>query len=134
MAMGIEDTMFVGRIGAEAIGAISVGTTIFYTISILGGGLTLGLDTLVSQASGAGDLVDRRRSLVNGLWLTLALIPIVMLAVHGMLSVLATFGVSAAGSCSKWSPTCERSTGARRRCCCSSACAAICSRSAARVP
>jgi MATE family multidrug resistance protein len=93
MAMGIEDTMFVGRIGAEAIGAISVGTTIFYTISILGGGLTLGLDTLVSQASGAGDLVDRRRSLVNGLWLTLALIPVVMLVVHAMLSALATFGV-----------------------------------------
>ena len=94
MAMGIEDTMFVGRIGAEAIGAISVGTTIFYTIAILGGGLLLGLDTLISQASGAGDLEDRHRSLVNGLWLTLALIPVVMLAVHGMLTVLAVFGVS----------------------------------------
>jgi MATE family multidrug resistance protein len=94
MAMGIEDTMFVGRIGAEAIGAISVGTTIFYTIAILGGGLLLGLDTLISRASGAGDLEDRHRSLVNGLWLTLALIPIVMLAVYGMLTVLAIFGVS----------------------------------------
>ena len=94
MAMGIEDTMFVGRIGAEAIGAISVGTTIFYTIAILGGGLLLGLDTLVSQASGAGNSEDRHRSLVNGLWLTLALIPVVMLAVHGMLTVLGVFRVN----------------------------------------
>ena len=94
MAMGIEDTMFVGRIGAEAIGAISVGTTIFYTIAILGGGLLLGLDTLISQAAGAGDVEDRHRSLVNGAWLALALIPIVMLAVRGMLTVLAMFGVS----------------------------------------
>jgi MATE family multidrug resistance protein len=94
MAMGVEDTMFVGRIGAEAIGAISVGTTIFYTIAILGGGLLLGLDTLISQASGAGDVKDRHRSLVNALWLTLALIPAVMLAVQAMLPVLAMFGVS----------------------------------------
>ena len=96
IAMGIEDTMFVGRTGAEAIGAISVGTTIFYTIAILGGGLLLGLDTLISQAAGAGDVEDRHRSLVNGLWLTLALLPIVMLAVRGMLTVLGLFGVNPA--------------------------------------
>src|SRR5258708_2892820 len=94
MAMGVEDTMFVGRLGAEAIGAISVGTTIFYTIAVLGGGVLLGLDTLISRASGAGDLKDRHRSLVNGLWLTLALIPVVMLAVQTMLPVLAMFGVN----------------------------------------
>ena len=94
MAMGIEDTMFVGRIGAEALGAISVGTTIFYTIALLGGGVMLGLDTLVSQATGAGDIADRRRSLVNGLWFTLVLIPIVMLAVRATIPLLALFGVS----------------------------------------
>jgi len=94
MAMGIEDTMFVGRIGAEAIGAISIGTTVFYTIAILGGGLMLGLDTLVSQAMGAGDIADRRRSLVNGLWLTVVLIPVVMLIVRVMVLLLTLFGVS----------------------------------------
>lgn len=94
MAMGIEDTMFVGRIGAEAIGAISVGTTIFYTIAVFGGGLLLGLDTLISHASGAGDLEDRHRSLVNGAWLALALIPMVMFAVQGMQSALGLFGVN----------------------------------------
>lgn len=94
MAMGIEDTMFVGRVSAEAIGAISIGTTIFYTIAILGGGLLLGLDTLVSQASGAGDIEDRQRSLINGLWLVAALVPTVMLIVQGVTSILSLFGVN----------------------------------------
>ncbi len=94
MAMGIEDTMFVGRVSAEAIGAISIGTTIFYTIAILGGGLLLGLDTLVSQATGAGDIEDRRRSLINGLWLVAALVPTVMLLVQGVTSILGLFGVN----------------------------------------
>ena len=84
MAMGMEDTMFVGRIGAGAIGAISIGTTMFYTIALLGGGLMLGLDTLVRKLNGAGDIADRRSSLANGLWLTAALIPAVMLTVHVM--------------------------------------------------
>jgi multidrug resistance protein, MATE family len=96
MAMGIEDTMFVGRVSAEAIGAISIGTTIFYTFAILGGGLLLGLDTLVSQATGAGDIEDRHRSLVNGLWLLAALIPTVMLIVTGVVSILGLFGVNPA--------------------------------------
>jgi MATE family multidrug resistance protein len=96
MAMGIEDTMFVGRVSAEAIGAIGIGTIIFYTIAILGGGMLLGLDTLVSQASGAGDLDDRHRSLVNGLWLVVVLIPAVMLSVLGVASILGLFGVNPA--------------------------------------
>src|SRR5205085_7498143 len=47
MAMGIVDTMFVGRVSAEAIGAVSLGTSIFYAIAIFASGLLLGLDTLV---------------------------------------------------------------------------------------
>ena len=52
MAMGVVDTMFVGRVGAEAIGAVGLGTTVFYGIAVCAGGLLLGLDTLVAQAFG----------------------------------------------------------------------------------
>ena len=52
MAMGIVDTMFVGRVSADAIGAVSLGTSVFYTIAMFASGLLLGLDTLVSQAWG----------------------------------------------------------------------------------
>lgn len=33
MTMGVVDTMFVGRVSAEAMGAVSLGTMVFYTPS-----------------------------------------------------------------------------------------------------
>ena len=54
--MGIVDTIFVGRLGAEAIGAVSLGNAMYFAVAIFGMGLLLGLDTLVSQAFGAGRL------------------------------------------------------------------------------
>ncbi len=96
MAMGIVDTMFVGRVSAEAIGAVSLGTSIFYAIAIFASGLLLGLDTLVAQSFGAGDLDDCRHSLVNGIWLALFLIPCVMGAVWLLLPVMALWGINPA--------------------------------------
>jgi MATE family multidrug resistance protein len=94
MAMGIVDTMFVGRVSAEAIGAISLGTIVFYTAAMCASGLLLGLDTLVSQAHGAADEKDARCSLVNGIWLAAALIPAVMATVRGAFPLLAALGVN----------------------------------------
>src|SRR5579862_9660188 len=74
MVMGIVDTMFVGRVSAEAIGAVSLGTSVYYAIAIYASGLLLGLDTLVSHAFGANDPDDARHSLINGVWLALFLI------------------------------------------------------------
>jgi MATE family multidrug resistance protein len=54
MAMWLVDTMLVGRVGPEAIGAVSVGGSLFYTIAIFGVGLLLGLDYAVAHAYGAG--------------------------------------------------------------------------------
>src|SRR5206468_800253 len=95
MAMGIVDTMFVGRVSADAIGAVSLGTSIFYAIAIFSSGLLLGLDTLVSQSFGAGDLNDCHHSLVSGIWLALLLIPGVMGAVWLFVPLMATFGIDA---------------------------------------
>lgn len=76
VAMGVVDTLILGRLGAEAIGAASVGSTLFFTVAVFGMGMLLGLDTLVSQAFGAGRLDDCRRSLVQGLYLGLVLTPV----------------------------------------------------------
>jgi len=94
MAMGIVDTMFVGRVSAEAIGAVSLGTSVFYAIAIFASGLLLGMDTLVSQSFGAGDLDDCHRSLVSGIWLALFLIPGVMGAVWLLVPAMARFGIN----------------------------------------
>lgn len=73
MAMGLVDTMIVGRVGAEALGAVSIGSHVFYAVALFGMGMLLGLDYLVSYAHGAGRLADARRALVQGSWLAAAL-------------------------------------------------------------
>ncbi len=95
MAMGIVDTMFVGRVSADAIGAVSLGTAVFYAFAIFASGLQLGLDTLVSQSFGAGELEDCHHSLVSGIWLALLLIPGVMVAVWLFVPLMARFGIDA---------------------------------------
>jgi MATE family multidrug resistance protein len=94
MAMGVVDTMFVGRVSAEAIGAVGLGTMVFYGIAVCAGGLLLGLDTLVAQAFGAGDREDARRSLVSGMWMAVLMIPVVMGAVWALEGILPDFGVN----------------------------------------
>ncbi|MBX3024157.1 MATE family efflux transporter [bacterium] len=69
MAMGLVDTMLVGRVGAEAIGAVSIGSHLFFAVAITGIGMLLGLDYLVATAFGAGRADDGRRALVQGLHL-----------------------------------------------------------------
>jgi MATE family multidrug resistance protein len=93
MAMGVVDTMFVGRVGAEAIGAVGLGTMVFYGIAICSAGLLLGLDTLVARAFGAGDREDYHRSLVCGMWMAVLMIPLVMGAVWALEAILPSFGV-----------------------------------------
>lgn len=72
-AMATVDTLMVGRISAEAIGAVSLGSAIFLGVTIFGMGLLLGLDTLISQAYGSGRLRDCHRSLIHGIYAALML-------------------------------------------------------------
>src|ERR1700719_706541 len=78
MSMAIVDTMMVGRLpnSATAMGAVSLGSNIFIVLGLFGGGLLLGLDTLVAQAFGAGQREDCHRSLLNGIYLSIALTPL----------------------------------------------------------
>ena len=80
MSMAIVDTMMVGRLpnSAIAISAVSLGGILVHTIAFFGGGLLIGLDTLVSQAFGAGLREDCHRSLIHGIYLSFALTPLLM--------------------------------------------------------
>ena len=73
MTMGLVDTLMVGGLGAEAIGAVGIGTSLFMGVSIFGMGLLLGLDTLVSHAFGAARVDDCHRWLLHGVALSLLL-------------------------------------------------------------
>jgi len=93
MGMGVVDTMMVGRVSAEAIGAVSLGSVLFYAVAIFGSGLMLGLDTLVSQAYGAGKLMDCHRALVSAVYFSLPLAPGLMMLVWCWVPLLGRFGI-----------------------------------------
>jgi MATE family multidrug resistance protein len=78
MAMGVVDVIVVGRLpqSALAIGAVSIGSVVFYTVGVFGLGLLLGLDTLVSQAFGAGKIDNCHHSLLHGIYLSLGAAPV----------------------------------------------------------
>jgi MATE family multidrug resistance protein len=78
MVMGIVDTVMVGTLGPAAIGATGMGASVFTGVAIFGMGLMLGLDAFVSQAHGAGDETECRRWLHSGVWLAVAVAPVVM--------------------------------------------------------
>jgi MATE family multidrug resistance protein len=96
MAMGIVDTIMVGRLpdSATAIGAVSLGSILFSTCTVFGGCLLLGLDTVISQAYGAGRIADCHRSLWNALYLCAAITPALMIVNAAMAAGLPRFGVN----------------------------------------
>lgn len=95
MAMGVVDTIMVGRLphSAEAIGAVGLGGILFFSVAIFGIGLLLGLDTLVSQAFGAGDVADCHHSLTNGVYMALGLSPVLIGIILVIVPYLGRFGV-----------------------------------------
>jgi len=95
MAMGVVDTIMVGRLGPAAIGAVALGNAICYTPSIFGVGLMLGLDTLVAQAYGRNDHDECHRWLAQGVYLAcIAAVPI-MLGIWLASIAFGHFGIAA---------------------------------------
>lgn len=92
VSMGLVDVWMVGWLGAEAIGAVGIGSSIFMGVAVFAMGLLLGLDTLVSQSFGAGRLDDCHRWLVHGVVLAIGLsLPITAL-LYVLLTTLQLWG------------------------------------------
>lgn len=81
MMMAVVDTAMVGRLNAVAIGAVGLGSILYYTIVLFGFGLLLSMDPLVAKSFGAGDLEDCYHTLHQGIFLSIVLtIPLMALA------------------------------------------------------
>ncbi len=93
MFMGVVDTLMVGWLAPEAIGAVGLGSILFFTAAVFGMGLLLGLDTFVAQAFGAGDLHECHRWLRDGVHLALLAAPLLMLVSFGLLYLLPFIGL-----------------------------------------
>ena len=96
MSMAIVDTVMVGHLSdsANAIAAVSISSNLFHVLAFFGEGLLIGLDTLVAQAFGAGRREDCHRSLLNGIYLSLAMAPFLMAPVWFFRPLLRTIGIS----------------------------------------
>ena len=73
MAQGTVDLIMAGPLGAAAIGAGTLGNMLFSSVAWFGGGMLLGMDTLVAQSFGAANLRECRKTLANGIWLAIAI-------------------------------------------------------------
>ncbi|MBZ5579985.1 MAG: MATE family efflux transporter [Acidobacteriia bacterium] len=94
MAQGLVDLIMAGPLGPAAIGAGSLANMLFYPLVVSGTGLLLGMDTLVAQSFGAEDPRDCRRTLVNGVWLALALTPPLTVVIWGLLPLMGALGTN----------------------------------------
>ncbi len=70
MLMGVVDTVMVGHVSPEALAAAALGNAFLYGISMIGIGVVLGIDPIVSQAHGAGDGARAGLALQRGLVLS----------------------------------------------------------------
>ena len=67
MLMGVVDTVMVGRLSAEALGAVALGNLFFFTAAVIGWGTLMALDPVVAQAVGARDEPAIARGLQRGI-------------------------------------------------------------------
>jgi len=96
MAMQLVDTALVGRLGPEAIGAVGVGSAVFFVVFLFGIGLLAGLDRVVSFDWGAGRVDRCRRSMVQGVLLALGAGTVLTALLVLLAGRLEDFGVPAA--------------------------------------
>ncbi len=89
--MGVVDVAVLGRLGPRELAAAGAGNAVFFAFSVIGIGIVLGIDPLVSQAVGAGDHARARRALWQGVWLAIivtTILTIVLLIVASFMTVI----------------------------------------------
>ena len=84
MMMGVVDTMMVGRLSAEALGAVALGNLYFFAVVVVGMGTLMALDPIIAQAVGAHDEPAIARGVQRGLILAVV---ITLPAALGLLAV-----------------------------------------------
>jgi multidrug resistance protein, MATE family len=98
ITMGIVDTIMVGRLGPEAIGAVGISSAAYYAPALFGIGILLGLDTVVSQAWGRRDFHVCHQWLAQGVYLVLAYTPFAMAGIWCVPLLFSRFGINPAVS------------------------------------
>jgi len=93
VGMGVVDTVMVGTLGDSAIGAVGVGRALFFGVAVFGIGLLLGLDTVISNAYGGGNLARCRSALWHGVVLAFIISLPLTLLIRVLAQRLGAWGV-----------------------------------------
>jgi len=91
MAMGVVDTLMVGRVSAVALAAVALGNLYFITLVVPASGTLMVLDPVIAQAVGAKDSEGIARGMQRGFVLAVvlgAVISLLLLPVRPMLVAL----------------------------------------------
>jgi MATE family multidrug resistance protein len=84
IAMMTTDLALIGRLGDQAVAAAALGHTVFFTVFMLGMGLTAAVAPLAAQAFGAREARMVRRALRVGLWASAILgVPLTLVQLWG---------------------------------------------------
>tara|TARA_R110002050_G_scaffold13444_47_gene43083 strand:- start:13949 stop:15304 length:1356 start_codon:yes stop_codon:yes gene_type:complete len=70
MAIGVTDTVMLGWYGVEALAAVTLASTYFFVLFLLGSGFAWGVMPMVASYDAEGDEVSLRRATRMGLWLS----------------------------------------------------------------
>ena len=73
MMMGVVDAWMVGKLGKEALAGVALGDLWIMGTSVVGMGILLGIDPIVTQAHGSGDGKSAALALQRGVLLAVAL-------------------------------------------------------------
>ena len=88
MAMGVVDTLMVGRVSAAAIGGVALGNLCFHVTVLPAAGTLMVLDPVVAQSMGARDAEGIARGVQRGLLLAILLAVFTSLLLLPIRSVL----------------------------------------------
>jgi MATE family, multidrug efflux pump len=94
--MAVVDTAVVGRAGSLPLAGVGLGNALYMALAIFGMGVMHGLDPLVSQAVGSGDLARARGLLWQGNALAVGLAAALALPFVATPALLVPLGIEAA--------------------------------------
>lgn len=88
------DTVMIGRLGPEDLGAAALGTVVYFLLWMVGSGPVMAVSPLVSQALGAdqNDRRDARMSVRMAIWLVFLMFPFLLILVMFTEPLLLLFG------------------------------------------
>ncbi|MBU0677479.1 MAG: MATE family efflux transporter [Verrucomicrobia bacterium] len=89
MMFNVVDTMYVGRLGAEQLAAMSFTFPIVFLVSCVSMGMSVGTSSVVSRAIGQGDQLRVRRLTTDSLFLSVCMV--VILATVGLFTIRPVF-------------------------------------------